>query len=375
MGAGILPTTIHNGKLYFLFGKEGKYEDSAPGFSDFGGGTDNSESFLETAVREAGEEFTGFLGNDADIRKMLKAHGTYNIDHKTDGHKTYRMHIFPFKYNEWLPFYYNNNQRFLQKRLPENVFKTTKIFEKAEIRWVCVDDLKKMRSQFRSYFQNIVDMMLNQKDSIKSFINGGNRKKSTKKKALSRKKRTLKHHKGGANAEQKGLAALYRTYSTHTPCDEPDFNCRINNKNLAQNLNYIVHSADRDVGADNDHIDYSNSFSPYSDKFIRKAQQLIPNLTPSVSSKINEKNSKAFSKQAAAPVAAVAVAVTDKNSSNRFAFSDSGSDEEGNSETDKIVSGKTDSESSSSGNNSNYEATVFQEFPKLSISVSRQKPI
>ena len=41
MGAGILPTTIHNGKLYFLFGKEGKYEDSAPGFSDFGGETDD----------------------------------------------------------------------------------------------------------------------------------------------------------------------------------------------------------------------------------------------------------------------------------------------------------------------------------------------
>jgi hypothetical protein len=27
-----------------------------------------------------------------------------------------------------------------------------------------------MRPQFRSYFQNIVDMMLNQKDSIQSFI-------------------------------------------------------------------------------------------------------------------------------------------------------------------------------------------------------------
>lgn len=170
MGAGILPTTIHNGKLYFLFGKESKYEDSAPGFSDFGGGTDNSESFLETAVREAGEEFTGFLGNDNDIRKMLRKHGTYNIDHKTDGHKTYRMHIFPFEYNEWLPHYYNNNQRFLQKRLPPKVFKTTKIFEKAEIRWIPIDDLEKMRPQFRCYFQNIVDMMLNQKDSIKKFI-------------------------------------------------------------------------------------------------------------------------------------------------------------------------------------------------------------
>ena len=96
MGAGILPTTLHNGKLYFLFGKEGKYEDSAPGFSDFGGGTDNNESYLETAIREAGEEFTGFLGNDAEVRKMLCKHGTYNIEHKTDGHATYRMHIFLF---------------------------------------------------------------------------------------------------------------------------------------------------------------------------------------------------------------------------------------------------------------------------------------
>jgi hypothetical protein len=36
MGAGILPTTIHNNKLYFLFGKENQYEDSAHVFSDFG---------------------------------------------------------------------------------------------------------------------------------------------------------------------------------------------------------------------------------------------------------------------------------------------------------------------------------------------------
>jgi 8-oxo-dGTP pyrophosphatase MutT (NUDIX family) len=202
MGAGILPTTIHNGKLYFLFGKEGKYEDSAPGFSDFGGGTDDSETFLETAVREAGEEFTGFLGDDNDIRKMLKKHGTYDIDHKTDGHKTYRMHIFPFEYNEWLPHYYNNNQRFLQKRLAPKIFKTSKIFEKAEIRWVCVDELKKMRPQFRSYFQNIVDMILNQKESIKQFIRSKNRRiKSSLKKGT--KKKTLRKKHGKQNKTRK----------------------------------------------------------------------------------------------------------------------------------------------------------------------------
>ena len=52
MGAGILPTTIYKNKLYFLFGKENKYEDSAPGFSDFGGGKDNDETYLQTAIRE-----------------------------------------------------------------------------------------------------------------------------------------------------------------------------------------------------------------------------------------------------------------------------------------------------------------------------------
>ena len=196
MGAGILPTTIHNGKLFFLFGKENKYENSAPGFSDFGGGTDNNETYLETAVREAGEEFTGFLGSDSDVRKLLTKYGTYIIDHNTNGHKIYRMHIFPFEYNHWLPYYYNNNQRFLQKKLDPNVIKNSKIFEKEEIRWICVDELKKMRPQFRHYFRNIIDMILNEKESINSFIEK-NLKKSTKKKTL--RKGGHKHKKTRKN--------------------------------------------------------------------------------------------------------------------------------------------------------------------------------
>jgi hypothetical protein len=178
MGAGILPTTIHNGKLFFLFGKENRFEDSAPGFSDFGGGTDDNETYLQTAVREAGEELTGFLGSDKDVKQMLKKHGTYNIDYKTGGHHNYRMHIFPFEYDESLVHYYNNNAQFLQKRLDPEVIKKTKIFEKAEIRWICVDEIMKMRPQFRSYFQNIVDMIVQEKDAIQKFI-GSRMKKRT----------------------------------------------------------------------------------------------------------------------------------------------------------------------------------------------------
>ena len=128
MGAGILPTTIHNGKLYFLFGKENKFEDSAPGFSDFGGGTDYSETYLETAVREGAEELTGFLGNPKDIKKLLKKNGTYNIDYNTNGHKLYRMHIFPMNYDPMLAFYYNNNQRFLQQKKHVERFERENIF-------------------------------------------------------------------------------------------------------------------------------------------------------------------------------------------------------------------------------------------------------
>ena len=190
MGAGILPTTIHKNKLYFLFGKENKFEDSAEGFSDFGGGTDNNENYLQTAVREGGEELTGFLGNDNDVKQMLKRHGTYNIDYKSEGFNTYRMHIFPIKYDHLLPFYYNNNQRFLQKRLDSKIIQKSKLFEKEEIRWVCVDDIIKMRPKFRSYFQNIINIIHNEKNKIRKFIIAGLKNTTYKKKGT--KNKTLK---------------------------------------------------------------------------------------------------------------------------------------------------------------------------------------
>ena len=179
MGAGILPTTIHKNKLYFLFGRENKYEDSAPGFSDFGGGTDNNESYMETALREASEELTGFLGSKNDIKDLLK-NGTYNIDYSSNVHNTYRMHIFPMIYNPFLELYYNNNQKFLQKNLSKEIITSTKIFEKAEIRWICVDDIVKMRSKFRHYFRNIVDMIYEERNEIRKFINKNLKKSKNK---------------------------------------------------------------------------------------------------------------------------------------------------------------------------------------------------
>jgi len=192
MGAGILPTTIHKNKLYFLFGKENKYEDTAPGFSDFGGGSDDNETYIQTAIREGGEELTGFLGSDADLKKMLERHGTYNIDNKSGKNKIYRVHIFPMEYDEKLPFYYNNNQRFLQKRLDPEVIKKTKIFEKEEIRWICIDELKSMKSQFRFFFPPIIDKIYHEREQIKKFIMKGLGMSNLKKRTTHNKTRKNK---------------------------------------------------------------------------------------------------------------------------------------------------------------------------------------
>lgn len=191
MGAGILPCTIHKGQLYFLFGKENKYEDSAPGFSDFGGGSDKDDAnLLETAIREAGEEFTGFLGSDSDLRKILQKYGTYNIDHKDPNHSLYRMHIFPMKYDALLPFYFNNNHKFIESRLDPSIMKKTKIFEKVEIKWVSINEIPKMKDKFRCYFKHIIDILLHQKKDIKKFMEKSLRKKLTRHKKYNNKNKT-----------------------------------------------------------------------------------------------------------------------------------------------------------------------------------------
>ena len=169
MGGSILPVTIHNNKIYFLFGKERDIDEN-PGWSDFGGGTDKGETFIQTAVREGGEELTGFLGTGNDLKKMLQKYGTYNIDYKSQGYSTYRCHIFPMDYDRMLPHYYNNNQVFLQKHLDAKIIKNTKIFEKTQIKWFSFDDIKRHHNEFRSFYKNIVQLIIDNKSAIEKFV-------------------------------------------------------------------------------------------------------------------------------------------------------------------------------------------------------------
>jgi 8-oxo-dGTP pyrophosphatase MutT (NUDIX family) len=190
VAGSILPVTIHNNKLYFLFGKENSMEDSAKGWSDFGGRVESGETPFTAALREGAEELTGFLGNNSELHKLIKQNGgTYNLQHNK-----YHVHLFFMPYDENLPKYYNQNHRFLWERMDKEVLNKTKLFEKIEVDWFSVDDLKKKRGSFRNFYQEIVDIFIEKIDSITSFVQKKERKTGTKNRKQPNNTRKNKKH-------------------------------------------------------------------------------------------------------------------------------------------------------------------------------------
>jgi len=161
MGGGILPVALHKNKLYFLFGLENKNDDT-PGWADFGGGKNNSESFFETAVREGTEELNGFLGNIKEVSRMVKRDKLLTV--KVESYTTY---VFCMDYDEKLPHYFNNNFRFSQRKMPDLIENTKNgLLEKQRIKWFSEDEIKKVR-QFRSFYQRIVEKIIPEIGNIK----------------------------------------------------------------------------------------------------------------------------------------------------------------------------------------------------------------
>jgi 8-oxo-dGTP pyrophosphatase MutT (NUDIX family) len=186
-GSSLLPVTIHNGKLYFLFGKENKYETSAKGFSDFGGGIDKNESVFEAALREGGEELTGFLGDGVQLQKHIKKYGGVFKLSLND----YHVHLFYIPYDQNLPLYYNNNHKFLWEHMDHKVLKNTKLFEKIEIQWFDIKSIKKNMRLFRFFYKDVLSLILNQEQNIFKFVQQkkclGNKKTNKRKSPLKRK--------------------------------------------------------------------------------------------------------------------------------------------------------------------------------------------
>lgn len=176
VAGSILPITIHKNKVYFLFGKENPLEDSAKGWSDFGGGVERGESPYTTALREGGEELTGFLGDSKQIKKLIKKNGGI-LKHI---HNTYHVHMFYLDYDENLPKYYNQNHRFLWDRMDTTLLSKTKLFEKIEIGWFSIEDIKHHKAEFRNFYQEIVDELLDNIENIQKFADEKYNKYSNK---------------------------------------------------------------------------------------------------------------------------------------------------------------------------------------------------
>lgn len=183
VAASILPVSLHNNELYFLFGKENPLEDSAKGWSDFGGGVEKGETPFKTALREGSEELTGFLGDSKAIAKHIKQHGgVYPFQHNN-----YHIHIIVWEYDENLIKYYNNNHSFLWKRMNKFHLSKTKLFEKIEIGWFSVKDILQHKISFRCFYKEIIETLLREKDQIHEFV-AKNTKKIRHNKTVKRRK-------------------------------------------------------------------------------------------------------------------------------------------------------------------------------------------
>jgi 8-oxo-dGTP pyrophosphatase MutT (NUDIX family) len=170
VAGSLLPVALHQGKLYFLFGKENPMEDSAKGWSDFGGGVEKGETPFDTAIREGSEELTGFLGDPKTLRKRIqKAGGVYPFTVKE-----YTVHLFFMDYDENLIQYYNHNHSFLWNRMDPKLLNKTKLFEKIEIRWFSEEELRTQRSLFRPFYREMVDRMIENLPDIRLFIESKN---------------------------------------------------------------------------------------------------------------------------------------------------------------------------------------------------------
>jgi 8-oxo-dGTP pyrophosphatase MutT (NUDIX family) len=145
---GVLPTCIYKNKLYFLLGNE----TNRSGWKDFGGRSEKNESPKQTAFREGMEELCGFL----DLSKVK-----HTLAIKSEH---YRSYLFKLDYDESLPFYFNNNHRFLEKYFDTN----QPVFEKKEIRWVCMDELLTLK--LHSFYKTIIVKILEHEREIFNFI-------------------------------------------------------------------------------------------------------------------------------------------------------------------------------------------------------------
>ena len=99
-------------------------------------------------------------------------------------------------YDAKLPFYYKNNYEFFSRYLPHVKHKKDNgLLEKSKIRWFSYDELKKEKKNFRSFYQNIVDLIMKQEKDITEKMFRKEKGKNKTRKHGTRKIKTRKNKK------------------------------------------------------------------------------------------------------------------------------------------------------------------------------------
>ena len=165
VGAGLLPAAVYKGTIYLLFGRENELNDT-PGWADFGGGSKPHETPLDVATREGSEELNGLLGSQSALKKVAVKHKIAELKFQE-----YTTIVFKTEYDEKLEEYYENNYRFFEKYLPgAKKNPHNGLLEKSEIKWFTFAELRKNRESFRSFYQNMVGVILEHEDDITTKI-------------------------------------------------------------------------------------------------------------------------------------------------------------------------------------------------------------
>ena len=168
-GASLLPVAIHKNKLYFLFGRD---IGDTPGFACFGGGIESHEKdIFKAALREGAEELTGFLGDASQLETLIQNNGGhFPITHQSN-RGAYHAHLFRIPYDPLLPLFYKQNHDFLMKKMSKSHFSDNKhLFEKAEIDWMTVEQMKQRRNEFRPFYRLIIEQIIATLPSIQEFL-------------------------------------------------------------------------------------------------------------------------------------------------------------------------------------------------------------
>jgi hypothetical protein len=85
------------------------------------------------------------------------------------------------QFDENLPKYYNQNHRFLWEKMDSKLLNESKLFEKIEIDWFSIDDIKRRKKEFRGFYQEIIDDILADIENIEKFIIKKNKSNTTRK--------------------------------------------------------------------------------------------------------------------------------------------------------------------------------------------------